>query len=68
MYRPIEYLRSLMNTSASGNTFLETSQWTLIQKLGNLEWRIPAIWCEINQYAKGLLDHPYKAIRERIAA
>ncbi|CAF3512541.1 unnamed protein product, partial [Rotaria sordida] len=68
MYRPIEFLRSLINTHVTGNTFLETSQWTLIQKLSNFEWRIPAIWCAINQYAKELLDHPYKAIRERIAS
>jgi hypothetical protein len=67
MYRPIEFLRSLINTHVSGNTFLETSQWSLIQKLSNLEWRIPSIWCVINQYAKQLIDHPYKAIRERIA-
>jgi hypothetical protein len=56
-----------MNTHAIGNTFLETSRWSFIQKLSNLEWRIPAIWCAINQHAKELLDHPYKAIRERIA-
>jgi hypothetical protein len=67
MYRPIEYLRSLTNTHATGNTFLETSHFSFIQKLSNFEWRIPAIWCAINQYAKELLDHPYKAIRERIA-
>ncbi|CAF2919335.1 unnamed protein product [Rotaria sp. Silwood2] len=68
MYRPIEFLRSLMNNQTMGNTFLETSQWSLIQKLSNFEWRIPAIWCAINQYANELLDHPYKAIRERIAS
>jgi hypothetical protein len=56
-----------MHTHATGNTFLETSCWSLIQKLSNLEWRIPAVWCSIHQYAKELLDHPYKAIRERIA-
>ncbi len=67
MYRPIEYLRSLMNPHATGNTLLETSRWSFIQKLSNFEWRIPAIWCTINQYGKELLDHPYKAIRERIA-
>jgi hypothetical protein len=67
MYRPIEYLRSLTNTHATGNTFLETSHLSLIQKLSNLEWRIPTIWCAINQYARELIDHPYKAIRERIA-
>ena len=67
MYRPVEFLRSLINKHAIGNTFLETSQWSLIQKLSNFEWRIPAIWCELNRYAREHLDHPYKAIRERIA-
>lgn len=67
MYRAIEFLRSLITTHTSGNTFLVSSQWTLIQKLSNFEWRIPAVWCAINQYAKEQLDHPYKAIRERIA-
>ncbi|CAF3963846.1 unnamed protein product, partial [Rotaria sp. Silwood1] len=43
MYRLIEFLRSLMNNQTMGNTFLETSQWSLIQKLSNFEWRIPAI-------------------------
>lgn len=51
----------------SANTFLETCSWSLIQKLTNFEWRVPAVWCAINQYAQELLDHPYKAIRERIA-
>ncbi|UJR35822.1 hypothetical protein I4U23_028569 [Adineta vaga] len=68
MYRPVEFLRSLINTHATGNTFLATSQWTLVQKLSNFEWRIPEVWWAINQYAKDHLDHPYKAIRERIAS
>ena len=67
MYRPIEYLRSLMNSYSSGNIFLENKRWTLILKLSNFEWRIPTVWCAINQYAKEFLDHPYKTIRERIA-
>ncbi|CAF4543477.1 unnamed protein product, partial [Rotaria sp. Silwood2] len=67
MYRPIEYLRSLTNTHASGNTFLETSRWYLLQTITNFEWRVPSIWCFINEQARELLDHPYKAIRERIA-
>ncbi|CAF3918247.1 unnamed protein product, partial [Rotaria sp. Silwood1] len=66
MYRPIEYLRSLINTHATGNTFLETSRWYLLQTITNFEWRVPSIWCSINEQAKELLDHPYKAIRERI--
>ena len=56
-----------MNNQALGNTFLETSQWSLIHRLSNFEWRTPSLWVNISQYAKGLLDHPYKAIRERIA-
>ncbi|CAF4314779.1 unnamed protein product [Rotaria socialis] len=67
MHRPINYLRSLINTTATGNTFMETSRWYLVQTLTNLEWRVPSIWCMINEQAKELLDHPYKAIRERIA-
>jgi hypothetical protein len=67
MHRPIEYLRSLAAQPTTGNTFLETSQWALIQKLNNFEWRIPDVWLNINRYANDLLDHPYKAIRERIA-
>jgi hypothetical protein len=67
MYRPIQYLRSLINTHATGNTFLETSRWYLLQTLTNFEWRVPAIWCIINEQARELLDHPFKAVRERIA-
>ena len=67
MYRPIEFLRSLINTHAVGNTFLETSRWYLVQTLTNFEWRVPAIWCMINEQARELLDHPFKAVRERIA-
>lgn len=67
MYHAIEFLRSLMTNQTMENTFLETSQWTLIDTLSNFEWRIPSIWCAINQHAKELLDHPYKAIRECIA-
>ena len=67
MHRPIQFLCSLLFNQTIGNTFLETSKWTLIQRLSNFEWRIPKIWCTINQYAKGFLDHPYKAIRECVA-
>ncbi|CAF4564976.1 unnamed protein product, partial [Rotaria magnacalcarata] len=67
MHRVINYLRSLINTTATGNTFMETSRWYLVQTLTNFEWRVPSIWCMINEQAKELLDHPYKAIRERIA-
>lgn len=67
MSRPIEYLRSLVIHKASNNTFLETSAWTLVQKLNNFEWRIPKVWASITDYARNFLDHPYKAIRERIA-
>ena len=67
MYHAIEFLCSLMTNQTIGNTFLETSRWSFVQKLSNFEWRIPEIWHTINQCARELLDHPYKAIRDRIA-
>ncbi|CAF2692623.1 unnamed protein product [Rotaria sp. Silwood2] len=50
------------------NAFNEICRWTLIQNLNEFQWRIPSIWCEINDYAKVLLDHPYKNVREGIAS
>ena len=38
MYHLIEFLRSLMNNQTIGNTFLETSQWSFIQKLSNTKF------------------------------
>ncbi|CAF4632071.1 unnamed protein product, partial [Rotaria sp. Silwood2] len=67
MYRLIEFICTLINNQTIVNTFLETSRWFLVLKLTNFEWRIPAIWCTINEHAKEMLDHPYKAIREYIA-
>ncbi|CAF2652171.1 unnamed protein product [Rotaria sp. Silwood2] len=64
MYRLIEFIRTLINNQTTENTLLETSRWFLVLKLTNFEWRIPAIWCEINEHAKEMLDHPYKAVRE----
>ncbi|CAF3727711.1 unnamed protein product [Rotaria sp. Silwood1] len=67
MYRLIEFICTLINNQTIVNTFLETSRWFLVLKLTNFEWRIPAIWCAINEHAKEMLDHPYKAVREHIA-
>ncbi|CAF3996658.1 unnamed protein product, partial [Rotaria sordida] len=67
MYRLIEFIRTLINNKTTVNTFLETSRWFLVLKLTIFEWRIPALWCAINEYAKEMLDHPYKAVREYIA-
>jgi hypothetical protein len=67
VYRLVEFMRSLMNTPSTANTFIETSRWQLIEQLGNFEWRIPEVWHAIHVHAKGLLEHPYKAVRERVA-
>lgn len=67
MHRLIEFIRTLIADQATVNTFLETSRWFLVLKLTNFEWRVPAIWCAINEHAKEMLDHPYKAVREHIA-
>ncbi|CAF3616295.1 unnamed protein product [Rotaria sordida] len=37
------------------------------ENLREFQWRIPSVWCKINDYAKTLLDHPYKDVRESIA-
>ncbi|CAF1560656.1 unnamed protein product [Rotaria magnacalcarata] len=67
MHRLIEFIRTLINGETTVNTFLETSRWFLVLKLTNFEWRVPAIWCAINEHAKEMLDHPFKAVREHIA-
>ena len=67
MFKPINFIRQLINKQITANTFIETSRWYLIQTLTNLEWRVPSIWHSINENAKELIDHPFKAVRERIA-
>ncbi len=67
MYRVIDFIHTLINTKATSNTFNETAHWSLIRNLNGFQWRIPAIWCEINEHAKTLLDHPSPGVRERIA-
>ncbi|CAF1939925.1 unnamed protein product [Rotaria magnacalcarata] len=68
MYRVVEFMHSLINTSSTTNTFIETSRWHLVQQLVNFEWRIPAVWHTINDHAKDMLAHPYKSVRECIAS
>lgn len=67
MHRPIEFLQTLIHDQHAVNTFLETSRWYLILKLTNFEWRVPAVWCAINEHATEMLDHPKKAVREHVA-
>ena len=67
MYRLIEFIRTLINDKTTVNTSLETTRWFLVLRLTIFEWRIPTLWCVINEYAKEMLDHPYKAVREYIA-
>ncbi|CAF1049647.1 unnamed protein product [Rotaria sordida] len=67
-YHTVEFMRSLINTPSTANTFIETSRWNLVDQLRNFEWRIPGVWHEVNAHAKDLLEHPYKAVRECIAS
>jgi hypothetical protein len=67
MYRLIEFMRTLTKTNTTSNTFAEISRWYLLRNLCEFEWRIPSIWCEVNEQAKALLDHPSSGVRERIA-
>ncbi|CAF1347445.1 unnamed protein product [Rotaria sordida] len=66
MYRPIQFLRALINNQTSVNTLNEASRWYLIQQLDIFEWRIPSIWYSINEHVKKKLDHPFKVVRDRM--
>ncbi|CAF3979958.1 unnamed protein product, partial [Rotaria sordida] len=66
MNRPIEFFRTLINNQTIVNTLNETSRWSLISSLRSFQWRIPSIWCSINEQAKVLLDHPSKSVRDYI--
>ncbi|CAF3716099.1 unnamed protein product [Rotaria sp. Silwood1] len=64
MYRLIDYICSLItNNHVMETAFDETSRWFLVEELKTFQWRIPSIWCIINNYAKELLDHPFKTVR-----
>ncbi|CAF2618988.1 unnamed protein product [Rotaria sp. Silwood2] len=67
MHRLIEFICLLINNDRTSNTFNETARWSLIQNLRYFQWRVPSIWCTINEHGKQLLNHPFKAVRERIA-
>ncbi|CAF3648807.1 unnamed protein product [Rotaria sp. Silwood1] len=66
MIKPIEFLRSLINTPTTVNTLNEASRWYLIQQLNIFQWRVPSVLCSINEHVKKLLDHPFKAVRDRM--
>jgi hypothetical protein len=55
MHRLIEFIRTLINNQTIANTFLGTSRWFLVLNLTNFEWRVSAICCAINEYAKEIL-------------
>ena len=67
MHRLIDFLSKLIHNKTTATTFDEDSRWYLIQNLYFSEWRIPSIWCAINQYAQDILDHPNKNIRMNMA-
>ena len=67
MKRLIDFLCQLVNYQTIENTLNETSRWYLIRSLRHFQWRIPSIWCHINQQAKNFFDHPSKSVRENIS-
>ena len=67
MYRVIDFLRTLISTKPTSNTFNEAAHWSLIQNLNEFDWRIPSIWHDIIEHSKLLLDHSSSDVRERIA-
>ncbi len=67
MHRVIDFLRTLINTKATSNTFNETAHWSLIRNLNQFDWRIPSIWRDIIEHAKEFFDHSSPGVRERVA-
>ncbi|CAF0768198.1 unnamed protein product [Adineta steineri] len=67
MYRLIHFIHTLIDPKIVSNIYNETARWSLIQTLISFKWRIPSIWCDINEHAKLLLDHPSEDIRKSIA-
>ena len=67
MHRLIHFLCALIYNKTTLNTINEISCWSLIRNLSHFQWRIPSIWCDINEHAKVLLDHPSEDIRKSIA-
>lgn len=67
MSRLVDFLRTFhlhQKTTTATKTFDETTRWSLIGTLSAFQWRIPAIWKEINGEVKELMDHPLKLIRQ----
>ncbi|CAF3935100.1 unnamed protein product [Rotaria sordida] len=68
MHRLIDFLCSLIkNNQTIESASNERFRWRLVQELRNFQWRIPLVWCAINNFAKELLDHPFEIVRENIA-
>ncbi|CAF4233790.1 unnamed protein product [Adineta steineri] len=62
----IDFIRSLINLKIPLNTFAEISRWSLLQNLDLFEWRIPSIWCEINEQTIRLIDHSSSDVQSRL--
>jgi hypothetical protein len=67
MHQLIHFMRTLINPKIVSNIFNETARWYLMQTLISFKWRIPSVWCDINEHAIVLLDHPSDDIRKSIA-
>ncbi|CAF3386151.1 unnamed protein product [Rotaria sp. Silwood2] len=68
MHRLIGFICSLIITDQTMKTsYNEASRWYLVQELRTFQWRIPSVWCAINDHAKELLNHPSKNVRYNIA-
>ncbi|CAF4137092.1 unnamed protein product, partial [Rotaria sordida] len=68
MHRLIDFLCSLIkNNQTIESASNERFRWRLVQELRHFQWRIPLVWCAINNFAKELLDRPFEIVRENIA-
>lgn len=67
MFRPIEFLCTLITGQIPSNTINEVFRWNLVETLHTYRWRAPSVWNLILEKATELLDDSSKPLRDRIA-
>lgn len=55
----------LIKEDQTTNWYKQSLYWSLLINFKGFQWRIPSIWCELNEYAQTYLDHSFKDLREQ---
>ena len=63
----INYLIKLIKEDQTINWYKQSLYWSLLGNFKGFQWRIPSIWCQLNEYAQSFLDHSFKDLRSEAA-